>query len=662
MSERFEKLYQLPLNLYSNSSPVIISAAALLKDYQTGKIIVQLKFQSVTDKIIKAIKVKISAFDIAYNELQGIDNYQYLDLNIYNGQYFGSDKAIIMPDTVTRSFGIDAFTVYFDDNTEASFINPFIQLPECTLLSVVESNFQLQRQYKLAVNDHAIYIPQEHLDLWQCSCGEWNRNPYCSRCKAQKEVVFSSYDISSLTDKMEQRLALEKAEAEAAAERKRIEEEKQRIEAEQQEKLRQERMQKYIKLIRKISIPVVCILFVTMVFTQWLYPNIVVPALAYMEANQLLNNGQYEEAKSAFNALGEYKDSPEKVEDIIELMSVLKYNKAIDLAQNGSYADAIEIFEELGDYEASIEWLDYVRLEKLKADGNPYVNISPDLFDTRFKEYLTYLDIPYSQTGFSKDSAKGPFQTIYALGYASFLGTEYFVEIAYPSSLPTRLSMFPDVNLTELKNKLTTAGCSIIEQDKTSIKAIIPDYEIEIIVSDVGKYADSIYIQKTSKLTTKTPSAKPNTKPSEESTKTESSNSGGSSGSGAFYVGGQKVSQPSHTQTAALSQPTNNKPSIDYIGKLLSEKLKFQVDGENTDEGGYLYRITVKNKSEYTLEYFNFHFDLKDKSGKTLDSTYLGNSKKLKAGGTMEFEYYSDYMCPNYTCRSDYGVDYDIQW
>ena len=46
MAERFEKLFELPNNLYSSGSPVIVVAGALLKDTETGRIIVQLKYHS----------------------------------------------------------------------------------------------------------------------------------------------------------------------------------------------------------------------------------------------------------------------------------------------------------------------------------------------------------------------------------------------------------------------------------------------------------------------------------------------------------------------------------------------------------------------------------------------------------------------------------------
>lgn len=94
MAERFEKLFSLPSNLYSEISPVIVVAGSLLKDTETERMIVQLKYHSVSDKMIKAIKIDISAFDVAGKEVEGVADYQYLDLNVHNGQEFGSNKAM----------------------------------------------------------------------------------------------------------------------------------------------------------------------------------------------------------------------------------------------------------------------------------------------------------------------------------------------------------------------------------------------------------------------------------------------------------------------------------------------------------------------------------------------------------------------------------------
>lgn len=102
MSERFDKLYELPYELYSAGSPVVVLAGALLRDSTTGKALVQLKFQSVSDIPIKAIKIDISVFDVSEKEIEGVKEYQYLDLHIAEGQEFGSNKAVILPNTILQ--------------------------------------------------------------------------------------------------------------------------------------------------------------------------------------------------------------------------------------------------------------------------------------------------------------------------------------------------------------------------------------------------------------------------------------------------------------------------------------------------------------------------------------------------------------------------------
>ena len=67
---------------------------------------------------------------------------------------------------------------------------------------------------------------------------------------------------------------------------------------------------------------------------------------SYQSAEQLLQDGQYEEAKNAFWALGEYKDSADKMKEC-------DYQKALQLLKEKKYGEAKELFEQLGDYSDS---------------------------------------------------------------------------------------------------------------------------------------------------------------------------------------------------------------------------------------------------------------------------------------------------------------------
>ena len=163
MEERFERLYKLPDNLYIEGSPIIISAGVLLKDNATGNAVAQIKFHSVTENIIKAVKVSLCAYDVSSTEVQGVNNYQYLDLSIRNGQEFGSNKAIVLPSMVTRSFAISGITVIFSDDSQwqCKNISELKSLPISNYLSNELSNIELVKQYKITTTHYATYVPSE---------------------------------------------------------------------------------------------------------------------------------------------------------------------------------------------------------------------------------------------------------------------------------------------------------------------------------------------------------------------------------------------------------------------------------------------------------------------------------------------------------------------
>ena len=217
MAERFKRLFQLPANQYIEGSPVILAAGALSKDSETDSIIAQLKFHSVSKKRIKAVKVSLEAFDISGVGLQGVSDYQYLEMDIANGQEFGANKAIVMPNPVTRSFALSSIVVVFNDGTMWESSAPFEALSATRSLTL--GNAELEKQYRIATNDQAKHTPFEERGLWCCACGTWNKNSTCSCCRISKEKVFSSLDIASLTECMNARLAKEAEQREVEAAR-----------------------------------------------------------------------------------------------------------------------------------------------------------------------------------------------------------------------------------------------------------------------------------------------------------------------------------------------------------------------------------------------------------------------------------------------------------
>ena len=252
MTQRFEQLYKLPDNLYINNSPIIISAGSLLKDSQTGSIIVQLKFHSISENTIKAVKISLSTFDVSGTELQGVKDYQYLDLSICNGQEFGSNKAIVLPSAVTRSFVISDITVVFSNDNQWKYNNSveMTSLPTLKHLSAELHNAEIEKQYKIATTPSATYIPSEMMSIWSCTCGEWNASARCTKCGSTKQMIFSALNIDELKINAEMRIASEKAQQERLGE-----------EARRESKKEQQKRKRGIVFISIIVLLLITILF-----------------------------------------------------------------------------------------------------------------------------------------------------------------------------------------------------------------------------------------------------------------------------------------------------------------------------------------------------------------------------------------------------------------
>ena len=88
-------------------------------------------------------------------------------------------------------------------------------------------------------------------------------------------------------------------------------------------------------------------------------------ARAYKDAEDLLAKGRYEEAVQRFEALGSYRDAPERVKQA-------SYDNAMAYYEDGAYDDAIAWFEKAGDYSDAAEQKNrsiYARGDQLFAQG-----------------------------------------------------------------------------------------------------------------------------------------------------------------------------------------------------------------------------------------------------------------------------------------------------
>lgn len=383
MNERFEILYKLDDNLYKQGSPIIVSAATLLKDTETESIIAQFKFQSVSEFSIKALKISINTYDISGEELTKIEEYQYLDLNVRNGEYFGSRKAIVIPDKVTRSIRIDKVLVVYENGDSYRISGEeLLPLEKPKRLSSVLDDADLIQQYQLDVLNKGVYLPENILNLWYCICGKLNNTDACTACGTHKETLFNAYNLNTLRDNLNIRLEAERIERVKQQEKHKediyveaiglmssdqlleVEEAIRKFETiidwkDSQEKIAQckakiEKLEieatRIAKRRRTIGI-ITTIAIISGIILVVMLDKIIIPNGKYRQAIDMMEKGQYEQVINIFNEIEGYKDSDKllieaKYEYAIECLDEKNFQKSFDLlTEVTNYKDASEILQ-----------------------------------------------------------------------------------------------------------------------------------------------------------------------------------------------------------------------------------------------------------------------------------------------------------------------------
>ena len=269
MSERYLKLFSLEENLYIPGSPVLIAAGALLKDTQTGRILGQLKLQSISDQSIKAATVALVPLDTVGNPLGEPVSYQYLDLKVTRDAYWGSQDPIRFSDPSTRAYTASVKEVIFSDNSIWTAPNSaWKALPAKTTLETQLDDFELATQYRMHFGMDCQYGYQTAEDLWYCPCGAINHQgeSVCHACqKDRNELAGVDWDL--LRKEAAERVAQKRAEEEALAAEK---------------KAKQERIQNFFqgRLFRRIA--VVALILVVVIFAGVNYHQVQERKQAYM--------------------------------------------------------------------------------------------------------------------------------------------------------------------------------------------------------------------------------------------------------------------------------------------------------------------------------------------------------------------------------------------
>ena len=336
MAERYTRLYTAENNLYVEGSPVILSAGALLKDNETGKVLAQLKIKSIAEKRIKAVKVTVASYDTVGKPLNGTAEFEYLDLCAGRDEEFGQKTLIPLPNDSARAFSVTVTEVDFDDNSVWSNAREYTDaLPKPVDLAGALEDDELVRQYRIHYGQ-VDTLPSEVGDLWYCACGTVNHRDEaeCHRCtNTLKALLDCNFD--ALKAERDKRLAEERAAQEAK---------------EAAEKARREAAMKKTKKILSVALPALAVCAAIIVLSVT-----ITRSTRYKKAAELMDAGQYEEAIVLFEKLGDYKDSKS---------SATRAKRSIKKAEEEAAKEARAAAKEKANADA------YAEAEALLASGN----------------------------------------------------------------------------------------------------------------------------------------------------------------------------------------------------------------------------------------------------------------------------------------------------
>jgi hypothetical protein len=154
----------------------------------------------------------------------------------------------------------------------------------------------LASQYQRDVSLSAVYEPIAFDGFWACCCGSLNRDDdeYCHTCKLEKEKQFLALDRDTLVANKtayDEEIARKKVEAEAL-----------RVERERKEELARQEAERIRKRNLKIKLLTFGPLALCAALTVlWIF--VLTPMLQYNKAQEQFDQGNFDEAISAFAEL-----------------------------------------------------------------------------------------------------------------------------------------------------------------------------------------------------------------------------------------------------------------------------------------------------------------------------------------------------------------------
>ena len=376
MANRYTVLNKQQETKLLKGCPVLIDAIGITKDEKTGQVLAQVKLQNLSPKAIIGCKIRIEAFEISKEPLEGVDSFSYLDMTVKQGEFFGSQNPVNLPDNRTRQIKVSVSEVVFEDQAIWKYETGVWETPP-SQDNLFPNDDELLKEYTLEVGGNVRLEPEIWNGFFLCTCGAINlEGQACYKCKRTYEALFSPLlneeDLrenarerkkeaqyqEGLRLKERQNLEdVEKAKGIFASladykdsdeqvyackrqiEEIKAKEEADRLERENQAEERRIAAEKAAKKRRRIaittSIVVGSVAFVIILIT------IIIPKQKLNKAMALIDSGDYEAGYALLTEIGN-----------TDAIASSKYDRAMVLIDSGDYEAGYALLTEIGNSDA----------------------------------------------------------------------------------------------------------------------------------------------------------------------------------------------------------------------------------------------------------------------------------------------------------------------
>lgn len=321
-----------------------------------GRLKAKCTFRNLGEDVVKALRVDLRYGSVWGDELGTVSDSQYLDLSAQENAVFGETVLVPVLDENARTVSATVKTV-MTENGPINASGESVYVPAEEALEVSFADAELAAQYRRDTSELAKYVPWETAGFWRCACGGYNRSEQvcCRKCRAEKETLFRYADTALLKERLEtyrenRRLEAERAKQEAE-ERERLAEERRRQEEQELARKQQEEQERTAaqkahkkRIVKRFSLISAAVIVAAVLAYGTVFH--LIPLLRYNSACKAMETGDYEQALTVFQDLGDdYRDCAEKANNC---SNEITYKEAEQLFADGKYEEAAQKFDCLG--------------------------------------------------------------------------------------------------------------------------------------------------------------------------------------------------------------------------------------------------------------------------------------------------------------------------